>query len=150
MEPVHATPTPTPQEAMLATQSASAMSRWLDHLPETVTFMSPQFPEASVTVPSSVIRLWIATVQLLSQGSAVLVTALEDELTTREAADLLNVSRPFVIKLLDTQTIPHRKVGSHRRVRIADLLAYRATMQREQRDALSELTALGQELQGDE
>ena len=58
-------------------------------------------------------------------GNGVSIAALRSEVTTAEAAELLNVSRPFVIKLLESGVMPFRKVGTHRRVRLIDVLEYR-------------------------
>ena len=69
-----------------------------------------------------------------------------EELTTQEAADLLNVSRPFFVKLLEQGAISYRKVGAHRRVRRADVLAYKTTMYHEAEAALQELTDQAQDL----
>lgn len=79
-------------------------------------------------------------------GRPVKVLPLEAELTTQQAADLLRVSRPFLVKLLEAGTIPHRKVGSHRRVDLSDLLNYQARVKNQQEDALRELQEQAQTL----
>ncbi len=68
------------------------------------------------------------------------------ELTTQQAADLLHVSRPHLLKLLDERVIDHYKVGSHRRVRIEDFLAYRESRASRRREKLDELTRLSKSL----
>jgi excisionase family DNA binding protein len=80
--------------------------------------------ETEVLLPASAARLLLEALGQMAQGHAVTVIAAEGELTTQQAADLLRVSRPFLIKLLDAGQIPWRKVGAHRRVLTSDVLEY--------------------------
>jgi len=73
------------------------------------------------------------------------VAAADDEVGTQEAALILNLSRPTVVKFLDEGRIPFRKPGKHRRVRMSDLVAFKARLERDRAAALQRLTSLGQE-----
>lgn len=90
-----------------------------------------------------------AVVELLdaaARGEVLEVESLPAELTTGQAADLLGVSRPTVVNLVDRGELPARKIGTHRRLRVADVLAYRAGAREHRRAALDELTAVSEDL----
>ena len=102
--------------------------------------------EEAVVVPAEVARLFARVLADLADGRGVTVVPFDAEVTTQQAADLLNVSRPHVVSLLDKGEMPYRKVGARRRVRLEDVLAYRRASYRTSRDAADELTRLTQEL----
>ena len=96
-------------------------------------------------LPKAVTPLLVKILTEMAQGNAVTLIPLHAELTTQEAANLLNISRPFLNKLLEAGELKHHKVGTHRRVRFQDLEAYRERREREREDSLSELARLAQE-----
>jgi excisionase family DNA binding protein len=98
-------------------------------------------------LPESVYQVLVATVRELAEGNAVAVLPVRAELTTQEAADLLGVSRPYLIKLIEQGTIPCTvTAGNHRRLRLSDVLAYRRVRGQERRAALDEMSAEAERL----
>lgn len=91
--------------------------------------------EAKITLPFLAIKLLHQILTQMAEGNAVTLIPIHAELTTQEAANLLNVSRPFLIKLLEKNKIPFHKVGTHRRIRFIDLLHYKASADRESQKA---------------
>ena len=100
-------------------------------------------------ITAAVVRLLGALLTELAKGNAVTLMPYHAELTTQEAADLLNVSRPFLVGLLESGQLPHHKVGTHRRVRFADLMIYKRRRDTESEAALRELAALSQDMKLD-
>ncbi|MEY4532174.1 MAG: hypothetical protein RLZZ156_2897 [Deinococcota bacterium] len=96
--------------------------------------------------PQETLRVFQEVLKQLGQERSVVVLALDTELSTFEAADVLNVSRPFVTKLLEHGEIPFRMVGSHHRVLLADVLKYQSEQRERSLAAMKELAELSQEL----
>ncbi len=95
-----------------------------------------------LVVPREVVEVLRGVVEAMSRGQAVTVAPVHLRLTTQEAADLLGVSRPTLVKLLEDGEIPFERPGRHRRVRLADLLAYRDRASKERRAALDRMVAI--------
>ena len=102
--------------------------------------------EPTLKIPASAARLLVQILDEMSRGNAVKIVPVHAELTTQEAADLLNVSRPTLIQMLEAGKIPFRKVGTHRRVRMEQLMNYKRQLEADRRAALAELVAYDQEI----
>ena len=106
----------------------------------------PEGAHEPITVPATAFRLLVAILTEMARGNAVRVIPLHAELTTGEAAELLNVSRPYVVRLLDEGQIPSHKVGTHRRALFKDVMAYREEQCRARSAVLDRMAAIDQEL----
>ncbi|MGH9277575.1 MAG: excisionase family DNA-binding protein, partial [Acidimicrobiales bacterium] len=100
----------------------------------------------AIELPEGIHEMLVSIVENLKAGNGVTVIPMHAELTTVEAAELLNVSRPFLIKQLEAGALPFRMVGTHRRLRLADVLAYRDRMDEQAEEALAAMTAEAEEL----
>jgi len=102
-----------------------------------------------IDIPAPIYEILSQLAPLMAQGAAIQLVPIHQELTTQQAADLLNVSRPFLIKLLDEGAIPYHRLGrerTHRRVRFSDVMDYKKQRSTARRAALAELVEMGEEL----
>ena len=102
--------------------------------------------EPTLKIPASAARLLVQILDEMSRGNAVKIVPVHGELTTQEAAELLNVSRRTLFQMLEEGKIPFRKVGTHRRVRMEKLMQYKRQLEADRRAALAELVAYDQEI----
>jgi excisionase family DNA binding protein len=101
-----------------------------------------------IEIPESAFEALRIVIDAMADGRSITLVPHDKELTTQEAADILHVSRPHLIKLLDRGDLPFHRVGTHRRIRIEDVLTYRDRRDAERSAALDELTKLSEELPG--
>jgi excisionase family DNA binding protein len=139
---------PTPHEAALAAASSRVLAQHLPTPPADVQLRLVEDGQETevVTVPAAALSLFLRLLQEMARGHAVTLLPLQTELTTQQAADLLNVSRPYLVRLLEEGQMPYRKVGTHRRIPLHEILAYKARTDIDRRAALDELTAEAQRL----
>ena len=141
---------PTPPSGVNADFAARALSRVknsLAHSPnaERIHFRIEE-GDADFELPRQAVELLATVLSHMAAGRAVSIVPEHAELTTQQAADMLNVSRPFLIGLLEAGEIDYRKVGTHRRIKAQSLLEYQRQDDRKRREAADELTALNQEM----
>jgi len=103
-------------------------------------------PRETLVVPRGAVELLAQILAHMAVGQGVSVVPAHAELTTQQAAGLLNVSRPFLIGLLEAGEIEYRKVGKHRRIKVQSLMAYMALDDQKRREAADKLTRLNQEM----
>ena len=131
---------PDIESSALARASAEELSRLLGQIPEAKR-ARVQLDGNDVILPRQALVLLRELLVEMAQGNAVTIVPTHAELTTQEAANILNVSRPHLVKLLEEGTIPFSKTGTHRRIRYQDLMSYRDRCDQESRTALDELTS---------
>ena len=102
--------------------------------------------DETIELPAGAVKLLVEILDDMASGRAVTIVPKNAELTTQQAADFLNVSRPFLIQLLEEKKIPCRKVGTHRRVRFEDVRHYKEAIDTERRKVLDALAAEAEEL----
>lgn len=98
-----------------------------------------------INIPEPIYQVLLQVVHAMASGKAISIIPQQQELTTQQAAEFINVSRPYLIKLLEQGEIPHIKVGSHRRVRFDDLMNYKQQRDVKRDQLLTELTQMSQE-----
>lgn len=132
---------PSPADTEMATEASRTLARYRGG-PLRIRLDDG----AELPLPTGVAELLKHILTETADGNAVTLIPLHAELTTRQAAEYLNVSRPHVVKLIEDGRIPHHKVGTHRRLRFVDVEAFKAAQDARRREALDALAAEAQEL----
>lgn len=133
---------PSADDAELAAQASRQLSRGKHEGAE----LRVQVGNETLRLPKSVGDLLYHLLTEMGQGNAVTVIPVHAELTTQEAADYLNVSRPYLIRLLEEGRLPFNMVGTHRRVKFSDLAIYRSKTEEERKSLMEALAAQAQQL----
>ena len=142
-----ATFTPTPHDMELAKESQRRLALLKKPTRSRITIsVQVDGTEESVSIPLAAYNVLAGILEQMALGNAVTIIPVHAELSTQEAADILNVSRPFLIKLTEEGALPCKKVGSHRRILFRDLMAYKKASDAKSEAALDELSAQAQEL----
>ena len=102
----------------------------------------------SIPLPETVFYVLERVVEVMARGDSITVVPVGREVTTQQAADLLNVSRQYLVRLLDEGRIPFRKTGKHRRLRVEDVLSFKEKRDKDRRAGLRELSQITQEFGG--
>jgi excisionase family DNA binding protein len=138
--------TPTDQDIRQARRSRELLERFQKHEHAGFDLVARGQDEERIPIPAALLELIGAALDEFAAGRSVTVAAHEEEVTTQEAADLLNISRPFLIRLLEEGAIPFRKVGTHRRIGLSDVLDYKQARDAQAERAYQKLVAEAQEL----
>jgi excisionase family DNA binding protein len=139
---------PVEREVQVAMEGQRALAAFLATRLETqqIQIFDDRNQAHRVELPTSALRLLVDILAELAEGNAVKVVPVHAELTTQEAADMLNVSRPHLVKLLEEGALPFHRAGKHRRVRFADLMQFKAQRDQASEDAMTALAKQAQEL----
>jgi len=149
MTPLAAYVRPSPDiaaEAGEAARSLAPLLRRRKGASQHVTIAADGDGAARVAVPREAFELFVRILGEMANGNAVTIVPVHAELTTQQAAELLNVSRPYMVKLLEDGRIPFRLVGTRRRVRFEDLVRFKQQDDADREKVVNELTAEAQRL----
>lgn len=139
---------PTEEDATVAQASSRTLASYVQNQGayRTIKVVQDDTTGETVAIPAEAFRLLVEILAQMAKGNAVTLVPIKKQLTTQEAADILNVSRPYLVGLLESGEIPYRKVGTRRRVSYQDLIDYKNRDDAERMKILDELVAEAQEL----
>lgn len=136
---------PTPAEVEQAKVSSRTLSKYANVERVKLALRGCNGESDDLVLPGHVLQILLDVLSEMSKGNAISLIPHHQEVSTQEAASLLNVSRPFLVGLLEKGEIPFRKVGAHRRVLLTDILEYKERCDHQRTEALDELAAFSQE-----
>lgn len=138
---------PSEQDTLLAESSSQQLATFVQDEDEVQKIVVMENGTSTkVSIPAVAFRVLVNVLTQMAQGNAITIIPVQAELTTQQAADVLNVSRPFLIDLLEKGQIPFRKVGTRRKVLLKDVMDYKKRTDNARLKVLEELAAQAQEL----
>ena len=143
LEPI----TPNNVDALLADKTGKRLVALLKEQPVyPVQLLEEGVTGDTLEIPAPAMRLLVEILAEMAKGHTVTLVTVQEEISTQQAAELLGVSRPYFVQLLEGGAIPFRKVGARRRIRLQDVMSYKRNLYGKRRQLLDELTAYDQEL----
>lgn len=100
----------------------------------------------SIALPNSVTDIFRTVINVIAQGKGISLIPVAEEVTTTQGAEILNISRPYLMRLIENGEIPYHQVGTHKRINLQDLLEYKKIRDTKRKKGLQKLTELSQEL----
>ena len=138
---------PSAQDAAMARVSGQVLLPFVQRKGSLTLKVREAGKDQLLELPSGAVALLMEILEAMAAGRGLTLIPENAELTSVQAAEVLNVSRPFLVKLLEDNVLPHRKVGKHRRVRMEDVMAYLAKIDRDREAVLDQLAREAQEQQ---
>jgi len=138
---------PTPQDIEQARDSSRTLAKYANAERVQLSLRGSNGKSDDLILPGHVLQILLDVLAEIARGNAISVVPMNQEISTQEAATLLNVSRPFLVGLLEKNEIPFRKVGTHRRVLLKDVLAYKERVDQQRKQALDQLAEVSQKEQ---
>ena len=136
---------PNARDAAIARDSGQVLCRYARSKASLKLRVADEEQAEPIELPAGAVALLVSILEAMATGRGVTIIPEDAELTTVQAAEVLNASRPFLIKLLEEEKIPYRKVGKHRRIRMEDVMTYKAAIDQEREAVLDQLVAEAQE-----
>lgn len=136
---------PSDEDVNLAKQSSRSLTAFAGHR-LTCTIKTDKGEPVEIELPAAAVGVLTQMLTQMAEGKAVVLMPINAQLTTQQAADLLGVSRPFLVAEMKGGKLPFQKIGTHRRIAYADLVKYRQKMAEESNAAMDKLVAEAQEL----
>jgi len=134
------------EEAQAARELEQILERMTsDDKPVSLNELLANVENAGIALTPSMAKVFLRVLQLMGSGTGFRVMPVSEELSTQQAADILNVSRPYLVKILEEGAIPFTNVGRHRRIRMVDLIAYKSQRDQQRNEALVDMAEIDAE-----